>query len=123
TRGTGADAAAEVTAVASLPHAEARCDASDAYWIDPGKKPTAAYAHLPLHRPRGTAGEGNRGGAVVLGAAVSLGRCVGREITANVARVKLDRVQAQVHVNPCRLNGGTCLVSIEGSVNATVTTS
>ena len=95
TRGTGADAAGEVTAVAPLPEAEARCAASDAYWIDPGKKAIATYAHLPLHRPGGTAGEGNRGGAVVLGAAVGLGRCRGREITADISGVKLVRVQAQ----------------------------
>src|SRR5438477_4235846 len=68
--------------------------------IDTGKETVAAYAHLPLDRAGRTARKSHRARTVILRAAVGHRRGRSRKVRADVARIKFDRVQPVVHVEP-----------------------
>ena len=108
-----------MTAVVSLPESRA-CSGADR--IDSAKKTIAALAHLPLHRSGGTAGKGDRHGAVILGTAIGLWTRGISEVAADVAGVELNRVQAGVHVEPGRIDRKAGDIGVGSAVDAAVIT-
>src|SRR2546423_6939924 len=106
TGGERVDAWVDYPAVASLKETQRRCPSARADWIDAAKKSVATCTHLPLCGASRAAGESHRRRAVILRAAVSGRSCICCEIGADIARVKFDRVQTEIHVDPGWFNGG-----------------
>src|SRR5438477_2774313 len=88
-----------VSAVVALPKTQTR---SGPHRINSPVKTVAAFAHLPLHRTSRATGKCDRTRAVVLRTAVGLRVWRSREIAADVAGIKFDRIQTRVHVEPSR---------------------
>jgi hypothetical protein len=113
------NATGERAAVVPLPETQIRARANR---IDPGGEAVATFAHLPLHRARGRASEGDGKGAVILGAAVCLWARGAGEVAADVAGVKLDGVQPGIHIEPGiagdASHGGICVTAAEDAAVA-----
>ena len=73
-----------------------------------------------MHRCSWSTGKCDRTGAVILRATACLRRGRIKEITADVAGVELDGVQARIHVEPGRICGGRCCVRVCSAVGAAV---
>ena len=88
---------AHPAAVRALEEAQARTGPDR---IDPSVESVPAVTHLPLHRAGRSAAERDRHRAVVLRAGIGLRIRRGREIGADIAGIKFDRVQSAIHVEP-----------------------
>ena len=115
--GAIAHAPVKATAVITLEKAQTRPSADR---INARVESVTADVQLPLHGAARGTGKCHRTGTVVLRAAARLWSSSVGKIAADVPRIKFDRVNACVHIEPGRVDCLRCSIRVSGSMGATI---